>query len=224
MQNLTEPGLPPQPEVRTPRTVGVFATSSAVEAVTGVGALVLAIHALAGVLPGVLLPIATIAVGVALLSESAAPTVAHGRLSGGYAAGEVPDMGGGTGAGFVGGGVAIVLGVLSLLGMSPGTLLSIAAIVLGACALLGASSVSLADRYVEGTYPTHATGASRDAVYGASGVQALAGVAATILGILALVGVAPTATLLEVSMIILGGTLVLSGGAIGARAKAAARR
>lgn len=224
MQNLTEPGLPSQPEVRPPRTVGVFAASSAVEAVTGIGALVLAILALAGVMPAVLLPIATIAVGVALLSESAAPTVAQGRIAGATTGADLPDMGGGSGAGFVGGGVAIVLGVLALLGMAPGTLLSIAAIVLGACALLGASAVSLADRYVEGTYPAHSAGASRDAVFGASGVQALSGVAATILGILALVGVANAPTLLQVAMIILGGALVLSGGAIGARAKAAARR
>jgi hypothetical protein len=222
MQNLTEPGLP-QPEGRTPKTVGVFATSSAVEAVTGVGALVLAILALAGVMPTVLLPIATIALGVALISEGAAPTFAQGRLSGSYGATEYPGAGSGAGAGFVGGGVAIVLGVLALVGMTPGTLLSIAAIVLGASALLGSSALPLADRYVEGTYVAREPGMTRDAVFGASGVQALAGVAATILGILALVGVANAATLLEVSMIVLGGTLVLSGTAVGARARAATR-
>jgi hypothetical protein len=223
MQNITEPGTP---QGGPKKVAEAFAATSITAAVTGIGALVLAILALAGIFPTILLPIATISVGVALLSEGAATSASWDRLVSetGEPRFRQTEMGSSAGAGFVGGGAAVVLGVLALLGLSAGTLLAIAAIVLGASVLLTSSALPVFDRFVEGRYEQQAPASAHDAVLGASGVQALAGASAGILGILALVAVAPPPTLIGVAMVILGGTLVLSGMTLGARAKTAYRR
>jgi hypothetical protein len=58
---------------------------------------------------------------------------------------------------------------------------------------------------------------TRDAVEGASGGMVLAGLGAIVLGILALVGVGPVYTLVQVALLAVGIALLISGGALTAR-------
>src|SRR5262245_10828237 len=112
---------------------------SIVESIGGIGALVLSILGLIGFIPITMASLASIAAGGALLIgggtlasqytrifSGARPRLSHSILGGGMALGSL--------AGFA----AIVLGLLSLLGIQSAVLLAASAIVLG-CALLLAS-------------------------------------------------------------------------------------
>lgn len=194
---------------------------STVEAVGGAAALVLAILGLAAVLPKILVAVATIAVGVALLAEGAAIAGRTSRLaSQGAVRGSAPELGGGMSAEFLGGASGIVLGVLALLNVAPLTLPAVAAVVFGGALLFGSGANvrigTLASRAETGL------SATREAVQAASGAQIMVGLASIVLGILALVGTAPV-TLTLVALLSVGTGIVLGGTAITARMAALMR-
>ncbi len=110
----------------------------------------------------------------------------------------------------VAGAAAVILGILGLIGVLPIRLDAVAAIVLGAALLIGGGAV--AGRYA-GLLPAGRAARARREVGGALGLQALAGVAAIVLGVLALLGVSPLG-LLAVAAIVLGAALLASGGAM----------
>jgi len=119
---------------------------------------------------------------------------------------------------------AIVLGLLSLLGIYPVVLLAAAVIVLG-CALLLASGAiakltTLPIREPFGTEQTrqaeHERYLAREALYAGSGSEALIGAGAIVLGILSLSGIAPVALIL-VALLAVGASILLAGSSVAGR-------
>lgn len=201
------------------------AGGSAVEALGGIAAVVLSIVGLALAnteFTRFLAAIAAIAVGVALFCEGAAvaarvrhllhTVAADGRRS-------QFELAGGMRSELLGGVAGIVLGILALLNVAPVILLAAAAIAMGATMMLGSGAAGRLNR-LPGlpTYPDHETfrWAAREAAEGAAGAQVLAGLAAVVLGIIALVGLVPM-TLVLVAFLCLGGSALLSGGALAER-------
>jgi hypothetical protein len=200
--------------------------SSLIESIGGIGALVLSILGLIGFMPITVASIAAIAAGGALLIgggtlasqysrifSGARPRLSHSIIGGGMAMESL--------AGFA----AIVLGLLSLLGIHSIVLLAAAVIVLG-CALLLASGAiarltTLPIREPFGTVEQarqaeHAHYLERDALYAASGSEALIGAGAIVLGILSLSGIAPLALIL-VALLAVGASILLAGSSVAGR-------
>ena len=104
----------------------------------------------------------------------------------------------------------VVLSILGLLNILPQYMASVSVIALGAALLVGGGA--LAARFSRAVSAAERSTAA-EAVQGGVAIQALAGVAAVVLGILALLGTMP-ATLLAISLIAIGGGVLLSGSAI----------
>lgn len=194
------------------------AGGSAGEALAGLGAVVLAILALAGVLVFPLAAIAVIAAGAALVFEGGAFAA---RVD---AAGHEPQraaMVGGIGADTLSGVAAMVLGVLALIGIAPMVLLPASAIVLGAGTLLSTAAPA-----AERGRLRHVGGREEEMVRrglgAASGVHTLVGGGALVLGILAL-ATGPSLVLTLVAVLVVGAGLLLSGLVMRARMLSAAR-
>ncbi|HEU4588741.1 MAG TPA: hypothetical protein VFS11_08845 [Gemmatimonadales bacterium] len=108
----------------------------------------------------------------------------------------------------VGGGAAVVLAILGLIGLLPLTLDAVAAIVLGVAMLLGGAAVS---RRFSRLLPEGTAGAARREISGALGLQAIAGIAGIVLGVLAVLGIRPL-ELLSIAAIVFGAALLVAGG------------
>lgn len=214
VQNVSTPG-----EVE--KSAEFITGGSLIEALAGVGAVVLAIVGLAGIWPAPLLSIATIVVGVALLFQGGAVAARYSRV-----VEEVPtrtdyaeaEVGGGISMELLGGVAGIVLGILALIDIVPATLVAIAAIVLGMALLLSSgvtaqlSWLSIDHRGLHQMVRRVA----REAVQAAAAVQVLTGIAAAVLGILALINV-HSLTLSLVAVLCLGAAVLLTGGAVSGR-------
>jgi len=132
--------------------------------------------------------------------------VTHRELS------AVREIEGGSTTEAIGGAAAIVLGILGLLGILPISLASVAAIAVGAGLI--AAGGTIAGRYERvllgaGTEPT----ATRREIAGGLGMEAVAGAAAIVLGILALLG-KDSMTLLAVAAIAVGAGLLMASGSM----------
>jgi len=217
----------PRPTVEQERrAIEEIGGGSVVESIGGIGALVLSILGLIGFIPITMASLATIAAGGALLIgggtlasqyarifSGARPRLSHSIIGGGMAMESL--------AGFA----AIVLGLLSLLGIHSAVLLAAAVIVLG-CALLLASGAiarltTLPLREPFGTaeqarQAEHEHYIVRDALYAASGSEALIGAGAIVLGILSLSGIAPMALIL-VALLAVGASILVAGSSVAGR-------
>jgi hypothetical protein len=216
-----------QEEREERRTAEVVSGGSMVEAVCGLGGVVLAIVGLAGLLPMYLLAIASIAVGVAFLCEGGAIAARWSnllRMEGGTTS-EETELGSGVGVEVLGGIAGIVLGILALLQLVPLTLMAVAAIVFGATLLISsATTMQLNSLHIEGfSWPDRARRVAREALKAAAGMQVLAGLACGVLGIIALVGTYPL-TLPLVAMLCAGAAVLLSGAAVSTRMLSLLRR
>lgn len=117
---------------------------------------------------------------------------------------------GGSLAEVVCGAATVVLAILALTGTLQGYLIPIATIVLGVALLAHGSAV--AARLRDLSAGTGAAGwDTRAELGGGTGAELIGGAAGVVLGILALVGIAPT-VLLPVAVIVFGGALLLGGG------------
>jgi len=181
------------------------------EGAAGIAAIVLSIIALAGVSSPALASITAIVIGVGLMVQ-AFNTAAEGlRLP---QVGGVAEFGGEVMVDCLGGGAGVVLGVLALIGLSSAYLLAAALIVFGG-ALLLSGALSMRTRVM-------ATGPSGQLIsipgFAATGsVELLMGMAAIVLGILALVlGGTHTAILLLVGFITVGAALLIVSATFGA--------
>jgi hypothetical protein len=178
--------------VKTTRAAGAL-----FEALAAAGAAVLSIIGLAGIAPMFLAAIATVVLGVALLIEGGGLVTHHDHA---FADKEgltrTGDEVGRTSAESIAGIAGIVLGIFSLLRVSPRFLLPISLIVFGAGLLMGAGIDA------------------RGKVMGSGHV--LVGVAGIVLGILALIGVGPM-TLVLIGLLAIGFAVLISGTAWGAR-------
>jgi len=190
------------------------------DALGGIAAVVLSIVGLTGVDPAGMAGIATVVLGAALLIQGgsilseyahilfpAEPGVGDGVRADGLSAMLLVGAGG------------IVLGVLALLGIATTGLTAIAAIAFGSALILGSGSVrqlyQLEMQALQASPTRSISGlfASQLAT-GSSGIQLLAGLAAVVLGILALAGYPPELMTLS-ALLVLGATVVLTGGALG---------
>jgi hypothetical protein len=194
------------------------------DAIGGLATVVLAIIGLAGVHQTLLVAIAIIVFGVALMIQGGAMLSEYAGImfpSGATA----PAMGqfGGSNLSsvFLAGGAGIIFGILALLGIEAAGLTAIALIVFGAALVLSSNAVwhlytlkhaamtSGAAEPMAGTEVLASQMAS-----GSAGIQAIAGIAAVVLGILALAGTGvDSVVLILVGLLIVGITIVLSGSA-----------
>lgn len=196
-----------------PEVFGAASGTAAIESVGGIAAVVLTILGLANVAPIFLVAIATIAVGAALLADGATLVADYARLL--TARGEQMVALGGSptwSIELLAGAAGILLGILALLNVQPMELVAIAAIAFGGgliltsslrseIAVLRAMTISPDERMRR----LAAEGAGSSAV-----AEVLTGLAAVVLGILALAGLAQ-ATLVLIALLAVGAFLVLSG-------------
>ena len=205
--------------LRERRLFKAMTAGSTVEALAGVAAVVLAIVGLAGIAPHDMPAIAAIVVGAALLAQASfvAAEAREIELRGHLGTTQKLEFEGGVGAEALAGGVAIVLGILALLGIGSEVLVSISAIVIGAALILecGATNHINALDVGNGKHLT-ARRIARRAVTGTEGAQMLVGLAAIVLGILALAGV-ETGGLNLIALLAIGVSILLSGAALGGR-------
>lgn len=205
----------------------VGSAGSMLAALAAAGATVVAILGLLGAVPGIMLPVGTIVLGAALLFHATAVGMRYQRLLHEAAAHEAAltarpvhfEVRAGTSAESLAGAAGIALGVLSLLGIVPTLLCSVALVVFGAGLLLsGAENSRMRSLGIDHQGVSEATGRLIDAAASFSlGSDALVALGAIILGILALLGFAPQ-TLVFVGMLCMGSALLLSSSALGGRA------
>jgi len=172
---------------------------------------VLAILGLLGLLPLTLNAIAAIALGVALLLGGAALARRYSRMVPATAAPRArQEIAGALGLQAIAGVAAIVLGILALLRIDALMLLGVTAIVLGAALVAaggGMARLARSARWLRG---------EGEGVYAASGWEALVGIGAVVLGILALTGHAPL-TLTLVAMLSVGAAILVGGTVLASR-------
>jgi hypothetical protein len=196
-----------------------------VDAAGGVVTVVLAIVGLAGTNPNLLLSIATIVFGAALLIQGGTMLSEYARIifPPDAAVAPVGQFGGGTlSAVFLAGAAGIVLGILAIIGINPPVLTAAAIIAFGAALIISSSSVwhlhQLNRIALTGAPQRTASGSeilANEMAFGSASLQALAGLAAAVLGVIALTG-QNTATLSLVALLALGGTLILTGSTLSA--------
>ena len=210
------------------KTIKVVAGGSITEAICGAAVVVLAIIGLAstGSLVGYMASVATIAFGVALLAQGGAIAARWSKLLRETMPSEWgtrTEIGGGMGAEFLAGGAGVVLGILGLLGIATATLIPIAIIVFGGALLLGSgATVELGNISADGPQERFAD-LSRQATAASSGAQVLLGIAAIVLGIIALVGIDPVVVTL-VALLVLGASVLFTGTAASGRMASVMRR
>lgn len=199
-------------------TVQSLAGGSVSEMVGGGAAIILSIVALTGVLPVTLTAIGIIALGVALFLEGIAVAAGYRELINlRDSAGEEIELGGGLTAESLGGLAGIALGILALLGVDSTSLLAIAAIVLGGAVMLGAGvTARLNDLRVARHADPSAQRVAREAVFAATGTQLLVGIAAIVLGIVALQS-ETALVLVAVATLCMGFSIEFAGSAISSR-------
>lgn len=182
-------------------------TDSAVELLAGLAVVVLTILGLAGIAPTFVVAIATIVFGVELLLQGSSIvseyTALLGRNEGAAVIGEIGA--GGWSVLFFAGAAGIVLGILALLQIVAVSLVAIAVIAYGAALLLSALSTSrLALARSSTLIPDEpARQVAESLATDAMGIQTFVGLAAIVLGILALSGFVP-ATLVLIALLTLG--------------------
>ena len=208
------------------RSTETAAFGGMLDAAGGIATVALAIIGLAGVSPEVLMAVATIVFGAALIVQAGALISELSGISSSptaMAATAASDSlsGGGVGVMFMVGVAGIVLGILSLLGVTPIVLCAAALIAFGGALLLGSSSVrsvhqlQTAVRRASGISVTTQTNEllADEMAAGSAGAQLLSGIAALVLGIVGLSGVYSTALVL-VGLLVVGASNILAGGAL----------
>lgn len=208
---------------RSPETTAAF--GGVMDAIGGIATAVLAIIGLAGWHPELLAGVATIVFGAALLIQGGTLLSEYSQVfTPAGALQTASDAAGGDGlaAMFPVGIAGIVLGILALLGIASYSLTSASVIAFGAALMLSAQSVRRlyrmqadARRTSVSSYATREFLAGEMAA-GSAGIQFVAGLAALVLGILAVVMAATLRSelLTLVALLIVGLTNIISGSAL----------
>jgi len=191
-----------------------------VDAVGGIATIILAIIALSGLRPDIMVPITIIVFGAALLIQGGTMLSEYAQIMfpGSGTATASPEQFGGSSISvmFFAGAAGIVLGILALVGIAANPLISVALIVFGSALLLSSNAVRalyLLQASRGGTPRTGSEMLAGEMASGSAGVQILAGLGAIVLGILAVTGTNP-AVLAPAALIVLGATVVLTGSAL----------
>jgi hypothetical protein len=190
-------------------------TGTIAEAAGSIAVIVLSIIGLAQTTPGIsIVAVAVIVLGAALLAEGGALAGEFSRLV--ATSGEIVSADteiSGMSLQVAGGGTALVLGILALLGVASDTVTAAAVILVGAVLLLTAGTIPQLRQL-----RARATGTSemaliigRSAMSGMAGAQFLCGVAAIVLGILALsaADMASARNLILVGLLVIGGAMTI---------------
>jgi hypothetical protein len=185
------------------------------DAIGGIATVILAIIALSGVNPGILVPAAVIVFGVALLIQGGTMLTAHASVVFPAAgAGSIEQFrGGDLSVLFLVGIAGIVLGILAMLGIAAATLTAVSIIAFGAGLILSANSVRELNVVRPSVGMSGQEMVAGEMASGSAGVQLLSGLTAVVLGILAVCGVNAPVLMLS-ALIVLGGAVVLSGGTL----------
>jgi hypothetical protein len=193
------------------------------DAAGGIASVVLAVVGLAGTASESMVAIAVIVFGAALLIQGGTLLSEYAGImfppgSRAPAAGEFG--GGSLSAVFLAGVAGIVLGILALLGLSPAVLTAAAIIAFGAALVLSSNSVwhlhTLKRSALAAEKPAAGSEIlANEMAFGSASLQALAGLAGVVLGIIGLAGV-HTVTLALTALLVLGGTLILTGSTLSA--------
>ncbi len=190
-------------------------SGSTIEALGGAAAVILAILGLADISPLAMLAVASIVLGGALLLQGGLVATEYTEILSRFEGGPYAEFGGGLGAEALAGISAIVLGILALFGLDAQNLMAIAAIVLGAGMALSAGVASRLNsvKIDISKGSSEAKAVAHEAVTGASFTQIFVGLAAVILGVLALLNISPEVLTL-VAILGVGVSTLLSGGAL----------
>jgi hypothetical protein len=188
-----------------------------VDAIGGVATVVLAIIALSGVNQQLMASIAVIVFGAALLIQGGTMLTEYTKLIVPAGGAESVTAGGGLSALFLVGAAGIVLGVLALINIVPQTLTAVAVIAFGGALLLSSNSVWHLYRAKQSWHHHDFTRTlsggeilAGEMASGSAAIQCLAGLAAIVLGILAVTGEYPNVLTL-VSLLVVGATVLLTG-------------
>lgn len=160
--------------------------------------------------------VAAIVLGVALLGTGAQLLCGYARLVADQAASAIPA--GGIMLAFYLGAAVLVLGVLALLQVHPALLIAVAVLVLGVGVMFASTLQARlqAHRLAASSADETTTEVMQELALAAASPQVGAGLAAIVLGILAVVGFAPIVLTL-IAAIVLGVAELLSGAAFGQR-------
>ena len=197
----------------------VASYSGVVDAIGGAATVVLAIIGLSGTSADMLLPIATIVFGAALLIQSGAilSELTHMIFPAGTAEPIEEFGGGGLSIVFLIGAAGIVLGVLALLGIYRIDLVSIAIIAFGSALVFGSSAVWSVHRMKQAAYRASGQRAmagsqilATEIAAGSAGLQCVAGLAGVVLGILAVTGTVARPLSL-IALLVMGATILMTG-------------
>ncbi len=193
---------------------------SLAEGIAGGAGVALAIIGLANIMPNYMIPVSTIALGIAFVFEGGAVAHRFTRLLGEATKGwfDVSGLGSGLTAEVVAGITGIILGILTLLSVSPTVLMPAAAIVFGGTLVFSSGISARLDEMLIGRMGEDEVfkEVAREAVTASAGVSLLFGVTAITLGILAIVGVSPVVVNL-VALLGIGLSNLMSGAAISSR-------
>lgn len=202
-----------QAEAREARAAKVTTGGSVVEALVGIGVIVLAILGLKGIRQADLAAIAAIAIGTSFLLEGGSVAASYRQ----FFAGSAAELGNIMTVEFLGGFAGIILGILALLGITPPTLIAVSVIVFGATLLLSSGGTAQFGSYAAGGTQEEKTWMlAREAASSASSGKLLIGLAAVVLGILAVLGI-NSLILSLVAFLVLGVSVLLSGTALSSR-------
>lgn len=208
----------PMPKARPVTEVKPSMVASLAENLAGGGAIALAIIGLAGIVPIFVASIAILAIGTAFLFEGAGIAGRLNRLMAIQSKGnlDVSELGGGISAEFFAGLAGVTLGILSIVGIVPAQLIAIAVLVFGAAIVRGSRSMArINSQMIEFTDESpEAKNVAYELVRSAEGVQMLIGMAAIILGIIAVIGKTEPMILSLVALLIIGFVNLLSGNAV----------
>jgi hypothetical protein len=170
--------------------------------------------------PEILVSIATVVFGAALLIQGGAMLTEFALIESGPETESAVATGGGLSALFLVGFAGIVLGVLALLGVHAPVLTAVSAIAFGAALVISSSAVwqLLTSRSVSARFQTRSPMLrvmASEVAAGSSGLQAMAGLAVIVLGILAIAGIF-TGPLTLIAFLVAGAALVLTGSTLSA--------
>jgi len=194
---------------QTERTEKTVVRGMSVDVIASGAVVVLAILGLADVLPVYMAPVAVLALGAALLIKSGTIARRFPQFAGEFDGGGAAELAGGMTAELYAGVAGIALGVLTLIGIAPLTLMAVAVIVYGGAMLFGGGETYRISQFARPRQTALTEAAARYTAETAAAGESMVGIAAVVLGILALTGAAPM-TLILVALLSLGGAAFLS--------------
>ncbi len=204
----------------------VFGGSLA-EGIASGAAVVLTLVALSGIAPEMLLSVAVIVMGAAFLLEGGAVSMRFSKLLAETSTSrfDEAELGVGVTSEFLGGVSGIILGILSLLRISPMVLVPAAVIVYASTLMMSSGmTMRLNALELEGAgETTRFRKIAHEAMTAAAGVEFLLGLAAAVLGIIAVVGVYGTVLSL-VALLAISVSGFVTGTAVTARMVSLMRR